>query len=132
MAVGRQPEATPVPSEQRLFQMEILISRVLQVGVLLSAAIIALGLVWLLLVHRTGYPAQGFPRTLGGVWQGVESGRPYAVIALGLLVLILTPVIRVAVAVGTFLVEGDRLYVVTTLFVLCMLIFGFVLGTVLR
>jgi uncharacterized membrane protein len=57
------------------------------------------------------------------------SGKPYAIIELGILVLIATPALRVALAVGFFIVERDRFYVITTLLVLAVLIASFLLGT---
>ncbi len=48
--------------------------------------------------------------------------------ALGLLVLILTPVMRVAVSLLGFAVQRDRAYVAITAFVLAMLVVSFVVG----
>ncbi len=119
-------------AEAKLARMEILISRVLQIGVTLSAVIIGAGLIWFLVAHASGYPTQAFPRTIGGVLAGIGARKPYALISVGLLALILTPFVRVAVSLGTFLLERDRLYVFTTVFVLFVLIFSWFLGTVLR
>jgi uncharacterized protein len=57
--------------------------------------------------------------------------RPQAVIALGLLLLIATPVIRVAVSIIAFLAEHDWRFVVITLLVLLILLFSiFYVGAV--
>ncbi len=56
------------------------------------------------------------------------AGKPYAVIELGLLVLITTPALRVALSVGFFAAERDRLYVVLTLLVLAVLVTSYLLG----
>ena len=56
---------------------------------------------------------------------GALSARPLdpaAVIALGLVLLLITPVLGVAVAVPAFLREGDRRYAVIAVIVLSMLI----------
>jgi uncharacterized membrane protein len=45
-------------------------------------------------------------------------------IQLGLLLLIATPVARVAFSVAAFAMQGDRLYVVVTLIVLAVLIYS--------
>jgi len=53
-----------------------------------------------------------------------------AVIQLGLLILIATPVVRVAASVVAFAVERDRLYVAITLYVLAVILVSFFLGQV--
>lgn len=118
----------PSGRDQRLAQLEMVVSRVLQVGVTLSAVIVAVGIVMFLVTHHGGYPVAGFPHTISGVLAGVAQGKPYAVISLGLLVLLLTPVLRVAVSLGSFVVEQDRIYVVVTFYVLAVLIASFFLG----
>jgi len=50
------------------------------------------------------------PRTLGGEYAGLVSGRPYAIILLGRLLLMATPFLRVAVSVVTFVGGGDWRY----------------------
>ncbi len=108
-----------------------LIGWILQGGVILSAAVIALGL--LLLPTRPGglSPQRllDFPQTLDQVVLGLLIPRPQSIIALGLFILIATPVIRVAVSIFTFAFERDRTYVVITFFVLAILLFSmFFLG----
>ncbi|MEW6399123.1 MAG: DUF1634 domain-containing protein [Bacillota bacterium] len=129
-------------SAPRVVNMEVFISRVLRTGVLLSAGIIAVGLVLLFATGRTGYTPGPldtatlthwgsrhlFPTGMAEVVTGVLALRPFAIIALGLLVLIATPVIRVAASVVAFLFEGDTLYVFITLYVLTILIVSFLLG----
>jgi uncharacterized membrane protein len=137
-------------NERNLAQMEDIVSNVLRYGVLLSFAIILVGSVWLFLAGQTGYAglhtsgkdavAQlidyrhgihrplALPQTPGEVFAGVGQAKPYAVIALGLLVLIATPVLRVAASVLTFLWERDLLYAFITAYVLTVLIVSFFLG----
>ena len=129
-----------------LTRMELMISYALRVGVLLSAAVILVGILWFALTQNTGYSpvlphhlrdiltfhkTSGpgfFPTTLPAVLQGAMAGKPYAIIGLGMLLLILTPVVRVALSVLFFLVQRDRLYVGFTLFVLAVLIFSLFSG----
>lgn len=103
----------------------------LQGGVLISAAIILLGVI-LLPFRPGGFSAQRlltFPQNLGEVGAGLLVLRPQAVITLGLLLLIATPVMRVAVSIVVFLLEKDRKFVVITLLVLAILLFSmFVVG----
>ena len=104
----------------------------LQVGVIISAAVILLGVI-LLPFRPGGFSAQRlltFPQNLGAVWSGLLTLQPQAVITLGLLLLIATPVMRVAVSTAVFLVEKDRKFVIITLLVLAILLFSmFVVGS---
>ena len=112
------------PRSPRSNLTNTIIGWVLQGGVILSAAVITLGLLLLpsqpggLSVHRL----LNFPETLAQIGQGLLIFRPQAVIALGLLLLIATPVTRVAVSILTFALERDRQYVVITGIVLTILL----------
>lgn len=111
-------------------QAELIISGVLRGGVVSSAALIAVGVAAFYIRGDWRSPTTGsvFPHTLASVWQGVLRGEPLAIIALGLLVLLATPVLRVLVSIGAFLLEGDRLYAVITAVVLLILVVSFFLG----
>jgi uncharacterized membrane protein len=110
--------------------MSNIIGWLLQGGVVVSSAIILIGLILLLLspqgLANTGIAA--FPHSLGSVGIGLQALQPQAVITLGLLLLIATPVLRVAVSVVAFALEHDRRYVIITLIVLTILIISFTLG----
>lgn len=110
-------------------QAELIISNVLRGGVLLSGAIIAAGVVMFYIHYLTTSAAAGadthFPATLGEVGAGLAHGNPLAVITLGLLVLVATPVFRVAVSIIAFAIERDMLYVIITLIVLAVLLGSF-------
>ncbi len=115
------------------------ISVLLRVGVLSSVLIIAIGLV-ITFAHHPDYfssrPALGlltsagahFPNTLGEVLTGVRDGQGQAIMMAGLLVLIATPVARVALSVVIFFVERDRLFVAITMAVLVILMVSFAVG----
>lgn len=110
-----------------------IIGWVLQGGVTLSAAVILIGLFMLSLRPDKYAPQQLvlFPQTFGQVWTGLLAFSPQAVIVLGLLLLIATPVIRVAVSIVAFAVEHDRRFVVITTIVLLILLFSiFFVGAV--
>jgi len=140
-------EPTPTPSVapvSKVFPTEEIISWILRVGVLASAVLIALGVVLLFVTGTTGYNGSfndlaglvnynqnrsaAFPTTPGDVLAGVVQFKAYALIALGLLLLIATPVLRVAASVVIFLLERDYAYVLITLIVLTILIVSFLLG----
>ncbi len=67
-------------------------------------------------------------RGVGGILHEALHGRGRGIIQLGLLLLIATPVARVAFAVWGFAEEHDRMYVVFTLIVLVILLYS-LLGT---
>src|SRR5437763_11976298 len=101
-----------------------IIGWILQGGVILSAAVILIGLA-LLPLHPGSLSAQKlltFPQSLDQVWAGLLVLHPQAVIILGLLLLIATPVIRVAASIVVFALERDRHFVIITLAVLAILV----------
>ncbi len=69
-----------------------------------------------------------YPHRLRDVATQIRHGRSQAIVMLGLLMLIATPVARVAFSIVAFALERDRLYVTITLVVLSLLIVSFVIG----
>lgn len=136
-------QTTPNHKAAQILQTELTIARLLRWGVMLSFAIVAIGIGGVLITGQTGYhavrlndlnslvqynAAPDFPNSPGEVFHGLLALKPYAIIALGLLVLISIPVLRVAVSVVAFARERDWLYVAITGFVLVVLAVSFVLG----
>lgn len=116
-------------------EVEKWIAVLLRSGVLLAAAVVLVGGV-LYLVHN-GSVRPDYHTFRGEFAELREpslivreafSGRPEAIIQLGLLLLILTPVARVAFSVVAFAVERDRMYVVMTLVVLTVLLYSLLAG----
>jgi uncharacterized membrane protein len=110
---------------------ELIISSVLRGGVILSGAIIGIGVADFYLrgpSHLTYSGGLTYPSSLPAIWVGLTHADPVAIIALGLIVLLATPVVRVAVSVIAFALSRDRLYVVITLVVLCILIVSLLSG----
>ncbi len=113
--------------------MYAIIGSVLQGGVILSATVILIGILLEAFQPNKFAPQklQSFPQTFSQVGAGLLVFRPQAVITLGLLLLIATPVVRVAVSILVFLFEHDRRFVVITLLVLLILLFSiFYVGSV--
>jgi uncharacterized membrane protein len=109
--------------------VERLVSIVLRGGVLVAAAVTAAGGVLYLLRHggeRVDYRVfSGEPaslRSLSGIVFGAANFRAEWIIAAGLLLLIATPIARVAVLLAVFLRERDRLYVAVSAVVLAILL----------
>lgn len=129
---GEQPESGQESSSNKYEWATALIGWVLQGGVLLSAIVILLGVI--LLPTRPGGLSEQrllvFPFTLSQLGTELAQFRPQAIITLGLLLLIATPVLRVAVSIVTFVVERDRKYIIITCIVLAILLFSiFGVGT---
>ncbi len=126
--------------------MEMVISHVLRGGVLLSASVILCGVILLVGRGDTGYaPVRPhelstilafhagagpgyFPTTPAGVARDALAGKPYAIIGSGMLLLIATPVLRVALSVVFFLAQRDWLYAGITVFVLAVLLLSLAAG----
>jgi len=112
-------------------RFESAIGVLLRVGVSLAAVVVfAGGVIYLVKFGGThpdykifvGEPAE-FSRVLAIVRNAV-TGNGRDLIQLGLLLLIATPIARVAVSVLVFLAEKDWLYVAFTIVVLAVLIYG--------
>ena len=118
-------------SSKRDRRFELLLGRLLRTGFLLSAAVVLLGGVLYLIQYRQRSPQyqifRGEPadiRYTRDVLRDAFRGHSRALIQLGLLLLIATPIARVAFSVVEFARERDWLYVATTLIVLAVLIFS--------
>ncbi|KIS04033.1 DUF1634 domain-containing protein [Paucilactobacillus wasatchensis] len=108
--------------------VEQLIGKVMQVGVLLAAAVMLIGVLMLLLTGKSGYSGSFHPTTFSSLIQGAIGLKSYAIIMIGLFLLILTPVLRVIVSIYAFYVAHDKMYVWITTLVLIILIFAMVIG----
>lgn len=110
---------------------EELVGQLLRWGVTSAAAIVLGGAVVFLVRH--GFQSANY-RVFAGEpsdlreWRGIIyealHGRGRAIIQLGLLVLLLTPVARVVFAAFAFAMERDWLYVAVSLFVFLVLLYS--------
>ncbi|MGO4885695.1 MAG: DUF1634 domain-containing protein [Bryobacteraceae bacterium] len=112
-------------------QVDEVIGLLLRYGVLLAAAVVAAGGVWYLIQY--GLSAPGYHvfrsepedlRHLSGIVTGIPGFHCRRMMQLGLLLLIATPVARVAFSVVAFFLQRDHKYVVITLIVLAVLLFS--------
>jgi uncharacterized membrane protein len=99
-----------------------IIAGVLRYGAFLSTLIMAAGLCMML--ARGSVVSMESPHNiqLGSLFAGLARLRPTAVIELGILMLLFTPIARVVTAVITFALERDLKYVLISLGVLAVVL----------
>lgn len=132
------PGDSPASGSERV---DVLNSGLLRAGVLASMALIFGGLALMFLHHpsylrspealqRLTNPGAAFPRTFPDVVAGLRERHGQSVVVIGLLVLILTPILRVALSIVLFALERDRAFVVITIAVLTILLGSLFLGKI--
>ena len=111
--------------------IEVFIGNLLRVCVLLTVAIVLLGAVMLLPGAYMTVPTYAkflsepaYLRSVTSIVGAAFRGDARGILQAGMLLLILTPILRVAVSVVAFLFEKDYLYVALTVFVLGLLMFS--------
>ena len=133
------PDGLPVEDE-RVRRTEVAISLVLRIGVVVSLLVVVAGVIDGMITHPAERTSASlghtlinrgatFPHSFGAVFTGLGHGDPGAIVVAGLLLLVVTPVLRVAVSIVTFAYQRDAVFVVVTTFVLAVLIASFFLGT---
>lgn len=133
--MSARPDPVPEPGDESRrwsdHQVEQLVGRLLQLGVLIATVVVLLGGAMLLSAHGHDVPSfrvfRGESSTLRSVSAAVRGALardPRGMVQLGLVLLIATPVARVALTLVAFLLQRDRLYVVLTTIVLALLLFG--------
>lgn len=112
-------------------RVDAIIGNLLRVGVLLAATVVLLGGGLYLVQHGSTVPDyrvfRGEPAYLRGVSGILREARALdgrGLIQLGLLLLLATPIARVAFSVLAFTLQRDRTYVVVTLIVLAVLLYS--------
>jgi uncharacterized membrane protein len=114
-------------------RIENILGNLLRAGVLLSAQVVLIGGVIYLLRHGRsaadfgvfrGEPAD--LRGVRGIIRDTLALRGRGIIQLGLLLLIATPVARVAFSIFGFAQERDRMYVMFTLIVFSILLYSLI------
>ena len=111
------------------------VGNLLRLGVFLSVGTAIVGFVKLFLegfIMPKDYSNLQVPtsseKIWGSFWTGLTSGQGMAIIQLGILFLILTPLVRIIFALVGYLKEKDYVYVVVSLIVLGIMAFSFITG----
>lgn len=115
-------------SVREINKAELFVSYALRIGVLLSATIITIGLIRFFITGESGYIEHSYPTKIRDIITGAFSFKPFGVIMLGLVLLILTPVLRVGISILVFISEKDWLYVGISSIVFLILISSFFFG----
>lgn len=136
---GAVPSAD-LPDDPYIHKMETVVSWVLRIGVVASVLIVLAGL-GLMFAHHPSYAhithgiryqvltgpstaAHPFPHTFGQMISALGRGEGRGVIVLGLVVLLATPILRVAVGVVGFGLERDLKMTLACVFVFLVLMFS--------
>jgi len=120
-------------NEQQLtnHEMEMVIGNLLRAGVIIAAATVFFGAIIYLLRH--GFAVANYQVfqhepsylcNIQGILGNASSFHGRGLIQLGLLLLIGTPIARVALSIFEFARKRDSLYVVITLIVFCILMYS--------
>jgi|WetSurMetagenome_2_1015567.scaffolds.fasta_scaffold503114_1 uncharacterized membrane protein len=119
-------------SEERLQEI---IGGLLRGGVLLAAGVTLIGGILYLLRYANTFPDyhifRGEPadlRNMPGIMQDLIALKSRGIIQTGLMLLIATPVARVAFSLIAFAIKQDYLYVVVTFIVFTLLIYSIIGG----
>jgi len=110
-------------------QLEVILAKVLLSGVITAAVVVLIGGIIYLFRHGGSVPdyrvfhgESSVLNGIRGILREVAAGRGRGMIQLGLVVLIATPVARVALSLVGFVRERDRLFSVFTFIVLITLV----------
>jgi uncharacterized membrane protein len=120
---------TPTPEEKHEIEhtreLNEVVHRMLVIGLLASTAMMLAGVVLALVRHRS---LTTTTPDFGSTWERIEALRPSGFLALGILILIATPIFRVLGAFVTFSYERDWRYAGLTLIVLLVLAASLLVG----
>ena len=112
-------------------QVDQLLGNLLRLGVIVATIVAAIGGV--LFLARHGMEPAGHQvfrseppelRSVGGILRAAFAFHTEAIVQLGLLLLIATPVARVAMSLIAFILQRDKVYIVVTSIVLALLLFS--------
>jgi uncharacterized membrane protein len=108
-----------------------IIGNLLRIGVAAAALVVLAGGIAYLIGHGADKPAKSVfisepiaLRSVPAIVSGAFSWHSLEIIQFGLLLLIATPIARVAFSVLAFALQRDRTYVIVTLIVLSLLLFS--------
>jgi uncharacterized membrane protein len=115
--------------------IELMVSNLLRTGVTIAGLVVLAGGIYFVLRHGnepadfgTFHGAAAADRIVGEIVASAFALRARSIIQLGVLLLIATPVLRVALSLVGFALERDWHYVVITAIVLGVLLYSLISG----
>ncbi|TWR27615.1 DUF1634 domain-containing protein [Mucilaginibacter pallidiroseus] len=115
--------------------MQAVIGWVLRLGVLISMLVVFIG--GIIYLYRHGHTTasyhqfKGVPDFVTGIpniFSAIVNGRGRAIIQAGIILLIITPIVRVAFSIVGFIIERDWLYTGISVIVLLIILFSAISG----
>ena len=145
-AIVPQPEPATVldlPRDDAVVHcVEQIIGRLLRVGVIVSLSLLVAGTLTSFHHNRYGHTPADVARLIRGgergptsphdLLDGLEDLRGQSLVLLGLIVLMLTPIVRVAVSIVAFGIQRDVAFVIITSIVLALLVLSCAVGVAHR
>ncbi|KOP23717.1 hypothetical protein AMR41_24625 [Hapalosiphon sp. MRB220] len=126
---------SPTKHRSKERQVEVFVGNLLRYGVITATVVVLVGGIWYLIYHGQETPNYRLFRSEPPEFRSPEkvataaiSGRRRGIIQLGLLLLVATPVARVAFSLLAFMQQRDYIYIVITLIVLSGLIYSLLGG----
>ncbi|SDE12295.1 DUF1634 domain-containing protein [Pedobacter soli] len=106
--------------------VEKIVGQLLRFGVITASLVVLLGGILFLTQNGNGprpdyhifKGEQDSFITFEGIFMGLFTFKPMAIIQFGVLLLIITPIMRIVFSLFAFMLEKDKLYVIITLIVL--------------
>ncbi len=130
-----QTKSSPAKRSFKDKDMQAIIGWILRIGISASMVLVFIGGVFFVYRHGHSIPDykdfKGVPyfiHNTGGILEGVRNLKGQAIIQLGIILLIATPVIRVAFSAIGFILEKDHLYTLITLIVLLIILVSMLTG----
>ena len=129
--VNSNPALIEVQEAREEHQIEVIIGNLLRICVIMVVIVVGIGAALFLpnnsrmiSDYRNFASEPAALRNVMGIIHLALSGDAHGIIQTGLLLLVLTPILRVIFCVFAFLYEKDYLYVIFTLVVLGILMFS--------
>lgn len=115
--------------------IQLLLGHVLRIGTLVSVGVVLIGGIFFIYRHghsisdyHTFKGAPGFVQHPSSVFHGILALKGQAMIQLGIVLLIATPILRIIFSAIGFALEKDYLYVGISVLVLCIIFISLLSG----
>ncbi|RQO31980.1 hypothetical protein DBR32_04045 [Taibaiella sp. KBW10] len=114
--------------------VQLLVGNTLRIGVWVSMGITLIGIILFLFQNSTKnfdtgmLVAAPLKFSFSELVQGILHGEALSIIQLGVLVLLITPILRIVFALYGYWLEGNRLYIIISLVVLCIIASSLFIG----